>query len=57
MLIFHSKLRHPALKDRSDYKETQILVDVWKSATSMSGIQCVEILNGDLLMPKLHADS
>ena len=48
---------NPALKDRSDCKEAQILVDVWKSATSMSGAQCVLILYGDLLMPKLHADS
>ena len=48
---------HPALKDQSDLKDAQLLVDVWKSATSMSGALCVVIMIGDLQMPKLHADS
>ena len=57
ILIICSKVTHPALMDQSACKETHPLVDVWKSVTSMSGVQCVVILNGDLLMPKLHADS
>ena len=57
ILIFLSKIKHPALKDQSDYKETQLLVDLWNSATSISGAQFVVITIGDLLMPKLHADS
>ena len=57
MLIFLSKVKRPALKDQSDSLEEQILVDLWKSAISMSGVQSVLILHGDLLVPKLHADS
>ena len=32
-------------------------MDVWKSATRMSGVECVEFLIGDLVMQLLHADS
>ena len=52
-----SKVTHPALMDQSACKETHPLVDVWKPVTSMSGVQYVVILNGELLMPKVHAES
>ena len=51
------KVKHPVIKDLSDCRETPLQVVLWKSATSMSGVQCVVILIGDMLMPKLLADS
>ena len=57
ILIFLSQIKHPAHKVPSDCKEAQLLVDLWNSATSISGAQFVVITIGDLLMPKLHADS
>ena len=49
-------IKNCVFKELSDCKETQPLVDVWKSATTMSGAQCVMIY-GDLLMLKWHADN
>ncbi len=45
-----------ALKDLSDFKAVLALWGVWKSATTMSGAQCV-MTYGALLMPKWSADS
>jgi hypothetical protein len=45
-----------ALKVTSDCKEALPTVDVWRSATTMSGAQCV-MTSGVLLMLKWHADS
>ena len=46
-----------APREPSDFKEALLLMkDVWKSATTMSGAQCVMIC-GELLMLKLLADS
>ena len=36
-----SVLEPPALKETSDFKEALPLVDVWRSATIISGAQCV----------------
>ena len=43
-------------REQSDFKLAQTLVDVWRSATMISGVQCV-MMNGTLLMLKLCADS
>ena len=51
---YHTQLS--ALKEPSDSKEALPLKDVWRSATAMSGAQCV-MISGGLLMLKLHADS
>ncbi len=45
-----------ALKEISDFKEALPLVDGWKSATTMSGAQCV-MTSGALWMLKWLADS
>ena len=45
-----------ALKGPLDYKGALPLRDVWKSATAMSGAQCVMIC-GELRMHKLSAGS
>ena len=45
-----------ALKEPSDSKEAQPLLDVLRSVTTMSGAQCV-MTCGVLLMPKWLADS
>jgi len=45
-----------ALKEPSDCKEALPLRDVWRSATGMSGAQCVTT-SGALLMLKWPADS
>ena len=42
-----------ALKEPSDFKEALQLVDVWRSATTISGAQCV-MISGVLLMLELH---
>ena len=58
VMMFRLQAMFSALKDQSDCKVALILVDGWKSATSMSGaVYVVVILHGDLLMPRLHADS
>ena len=41
---------------RSDWKVGLTLVDVWRSASTNSGAQCV-IMDGMLLMLKLCADN
>ena len=43
-----------ALKETSDFKEATALMDVWKSATTTSGGQCV-IYPGAILMLVSHA--
>lgn len=40
----------------SGSKEVMLLVDVWKSVTTMSGGQCVMTF-GEMSMLQLHADS
>ena len=40
-----------APKEPSDFQETMPLVDVWRSATTMSGGQCVMAI-GVIWMPK-----
>ena len=47
---------HSALKETSDFKEATAVMDVWKSATTISGGQCV-IHPGTILMLVLHADN
>ena len=44
------------LKELSDSKEALPLKDVWRSATTMSGAQCV-MMPGAMLMPEWPADS
>ena len=48
--------QHLAPKEPLDFKEALPLVDVWRSATVMSGEQCVMTF-GALLMPMWSADS
>ena len=55
-MCYHIQLRQPALKEPLDSKEALPLEDVWRSATTMSGAQCVMTYGGHL-MPKLLADS
>ena len=45
-----------ALKELSDFKMALPRKDVWKSATTMPGAQCV-MTDGIILTLKLHADS
>ena len=45
-----------APKEPSDFKETMPLVDVWRSATTMSGRQCV-MTYGTIWMLKLFVCS
>jgi hypothetical protein len=49
-------LQHLAPKEPSDFREAMPLVDVWRSATAISGVQCV-MTCGALLMPMWLADS
>ena len=41
---------------RSDCKVAQSIVDVWRSASSIHGAQCV-MMDGMLQMLRLHADN
>ena len=51
--LFHTPV---TLRVQSDFKEGTILLDVWKSAMTMSGGQCA-MIHGDKLMLKLPVDS
>ena len=41
MMLVYPALELPVHKEPSDSKEAQPLQDAWKSATTMSGAQCV----------------
>ena len=45
-----------APKEPSDFVEAMPLVDVWRSATTMTGAECV-VMGGTTMMLKWHADS
>ena len=49
-------MQHLAPKEPSDLKEAMPLVDVWRSATMISGAQCVMTI-GMLQMLKWSVDS
>ena len=49
-------MQYLAPKEPSDFKEAMLLVDVWKSATTISGAQCVMTI-GMLPMLKWSVDS
>ena len=56
MMLELSVMEPPALKELSDFKEALPLVDVWRSATTISGERCV-MTCGTAVMLKWHVDS
>ena len=54
IIIF--SFQHNVRKEPSDSKEARPPKDVWRSATTMSGAQCV-MTSGIIMMPEWPADS